>query len=189
MLRYLFADDFVLRVYRFVYKVYYSILHIVVSTDDSCTVVQHYVETFIDNLITYYHCPIVAIPFAQCTFAHIGSAVVPLNQVHAGNDICHRVAQFINQRRRYTCVYWSLCIFCCMVDAILLGYEFFYSIVVGQEEGVLPPCGEQPEQFGSFHQSYHMRILVATVKQKVRHCLTSEGVTIALVNLVGAGED
>jgi hypothetical protein len=34
-----------------------------------------------------------------------------------------------------------------------------------------------------------MRILLATVEQKVRHRLTGESETIALVNLVGAGEE
>ena len=40
----------------------------------------------------------------------------------------------------YSRPYWDCSIFCRPIDAVLLGDEFFYSIVVGQEEGVLPIC-------------------------------------------------
>ena len=48
----------------FVYNVNYSILHLIVGIDYGCAVVQHYVKTLIDNLITHHQCSVIEIPFA-----------------------------------------------------------------------------------------------------------------------------
>ena len=76
-----------------------------------------------------------------------------------------------------------------MVDVVLLCNELLQRFIVGQEQSVLSPGLHQTEKSRTLHQRYHVRILLAAVEHEIGNRLAREGVAVAFVNLLGAGED
>ena len=114
-----------LGVYGLVYYVNNTILHFVVAIYNRRTVVEHYVELLINHIVADYQRLVVEIPFTYRTLAEIGHVVVPLYQVHAGNDVSHGVAQLMHQRRSDAGILEFGCALGGMVDAVLLLHIFF----------------------------------------------------------------
>ena len=189
MLHYVVGNGCMLGVERLVYYVHKAIFHFVVAIDYSRMVVQHYIELFIHHFIIYRQYLIDKIPFSYSAFTKIAHTVPFIYKVHTRYYIGHGVAELFNERRRYTRIYELRSANGCMIDAVLLGKESFYSLVIGQEEGVLPVCIQQAEKVGTLQQGNHVGILLAAVEQKVGHRFTGEGVAVALVNVVVAGKD
>jgi hypothetical protein len=53
----------------------------------------------------------------------------------------------------------------------------------------LSVCIQQAEKLGTLQQGNHVGVFLTAVEQEVRYRFTGEGVTVALVDVVGAGED
>ena len=166
---------------------YNTVFHFVVAVDDCRSIVYHYVVIFVGYFVVYTKIAVVHIPFCKSSFAELRCTVIALDNMCAGNDVCHRIAQVFHKRRGYSRPNGLISLFCRVVDAILFLHVFLHRRVVGQKQGVLSVGREQSQQIGAFEYICKVRILVAAVEQKVGYSLTGEGEAVALVNLVCAG--
>ena len=87
-------------------------------------------------------------------------------------------------RRCYSCFVWNVVVARSPIERILLNEEFFYCLVGGEEQSVLPVGGEQPKEVRLFQYPYKMGKMLAAVEYIVSNCFTGESEAVTFVNLL-----